>query len=290
MHSSPSQPLAGRIALVTGASTGIGRVTARQLALQGAHVYLACRSEARTRPVIEEIQRLTGRAAAEWLELDLADTRSIRACAARILSTGQPLHLLINNAGLAGARGLTRDGFEMAFGVNHLGHFLLTDLLLERLKASAPARIVTVASRAHRRAPAVIDWNAVQKPTRSLTGVREYAVSKLANVLFSAELARRLGGSGISTYALHPGVVDTEVWRAVPRPLRPLLKLRGLLTPEEGALTTLHCAVYAPASESGLYYAQSAVTTPADRARDFRLAAELWRRSEEWVADIGRHG
>jgi NAD(P)-dependent dehydrogenase (short-subunit alcohol dehydrogenase family) len=289
MHPSPSQPLAGRIALVTGASTGIGRVTARQLALQGAHLYLACRSEARTRPVIDEIQRLTGCASATWLELDLADSRSIRACAARFLSTGQPLHLLVNNAGLAGARGLTRDGFEMAFGVNHLGHFLLTDLLLERLKASAPARIVTVASRAHRRAPP-IDWSAVRKPTRSLTGVREYAVSKLANVLFSAELARRLDGSGVSTYALHPGVVDTEVWRAVPRPLRPLLKLRGLLTPEEGALTTLHCALQAPASESGLYYAQSTVTTPTDRARDFRLAAELWRRSEEWVADSGHHG
>lgn len=289
MHPSPSQPLAGRIALVTGASSGIGRVTARELARHGARVYLACRSEARTRPVIDEIQHLTGRAAAEWLELDLADTRSIRACAKRFLDTGQPLHLLVNNAGLAGACGLTRDGFEMAFGVNHLGHFLLTDLLLERLKASAPARIVTVASRAHRRAPA-IDWNAVQKPTRSLTGVREYAVSKLANMLFSAELARRLDGSGVSTYALHPGVVDTEVWRAVPRPLRPLLKLRGLLTPEEGALTTLHCAVHAPASESGLYYAQSAVTAPTDRARDFRLAAELWRRSEEWVADIGHRG
>lgn len=286
MHPSPSLPLAGRIALVTGASTGIGRVTARQLALQGAHVYLACRSEARTRPVIDEIERLTGCTSATWLELDLADSRSIRACAARFLGTGQPLHLLVNNAGLAGARGLTRDGFEMAFGVNHLGHFLLTDLLLERLKASAPARIVTVASRAHRRAPP-IDWSAVRKPTRSLTGVREYAVSKLANVLFSAELARRLDGSGVSTYALHPGVVDTEVWRTVPRPLRPLLKLRGLLTPEEGALTTLHCALHAPASESGLYYAQSTVTTPTDRARDFRLAAELWRRSEEWVADPG---
>ncbi|MBS0354429.1 MAG: SDR family oxidoreductase [Proteobacteria bacterium] len=288
MQSSPSQPLAGRIALVTGASTGIGRVTARQLALQGAHVYLACRSEARTRPVIDEIQRLTGRAAAEWLELDLADSRSIRACASRFLDSGQPLHLLVNNAGLAGARGLTRDGFEMAFGVNHLGHFLLTDLLLERLKASAPARVVTVASRAHRRAPA-IDWNAVRRPTRSLTGVREYAVSKLANVLFSAELARRLDGSGVSTYALHPGVVDTEVWRAVPGPLRPLLKLRGLLTPEEGARTTLHCALHAPASESGLYYARSAVTAPTDRACDFRLAAELWRRSAEWVADIGQY-
>lgn len=283
MHSSPSQPLAGRIALVTGASSGIGRITAHELARQGAHVYLACRSETRTRPVIEEIQRLTGRPAAEWLELDLADTRSIHACAQRFLDLGRPLHLLINNAGLAGARGLTRDGFEMAFGVNHLGHFLLTDLLLERLKASAPARVITVASRAHRRAPS-IDWSALQKPTRSLTGVREYAVSKLANVLFSAELARRLDGSGVSTYALHPGVVDTEVWRAVPRPLRPLLKLRGLMSPEEGARTTLHCALHAPATESGLYYAHSTPVAPTDRARDFRLAAELWRRSAEWLA------
>ena len=275
-------PLQGRIALVTGANTGIGRVTARELARRGAHVFLACRSAERTQAVLDEIRGLTGHTSAEWLPLDLADFDSVRACAQAFLARDLPLHLLVNNAGLAGARGLTRNGFEMAFGVNHMGHFLLTQLLLERLKASAPARIVTVASRAHKRTSGV-DWAALTQPTRSATGVREYAVSKLANLWFSAELSRRLEGSGVSTYALHPGVVDTEVWRAVPWPLRPLLKLRGLLSPEQGAQTSLYCAVDAPQQESGLYYADSRIETPSPLGRDNSLAVELWQRSEAWV-------
>ncbi|MBV8618500.1 MAG: SDR family oxidoreductase [Curvibacter sp.] len=283
----PTLPLQGRIALITGANTGIGRVTARELARRGAHVFLACRSAERTRPVLDEIRGLTGQTSAEWLPLDLADLDSVRACAQAFLARNLPLHLLINNAGLAGARGLTRDGFEMTFGVNHLGHFLLTQLLLDRLKASAPARIVTVASRAHKRT-AGIDWDALTRPTQSLTGVQEYAVSKLANIWFSAELSRRLAGSGVSTYALHPGVVDTEVWRAVPWPLRPLLKLRGLLTPEQGARTSLHCAIDAPAQESGLYYADSHVETPTALGRDVGMAVELWQRSEAWVQQPAR--
>lgn len=283
----PTLPLQGRIALITGANTGIGRVTARELARRGAHVFLACRSAERTRPVLDEIRGLTGQTSAEWLPLDLADLDSVRACAQTFLARNLPLHLLINNAGLAGARGLTRDGFEMTFGVNHLGHFLLTQLLLERIKASAPARIVTVASRAHKRTTG-IDWDALTRPTHSLIGVQEYAVSKLANIWFSAELSRRLAGSGVSTYALHPGVVDTEVWRAVPWPLRPLLKLRGLLTPEQGARTSLHCAIDAPAQESGLYYADSHVVTPTALGRDVGMAVELWQRSEAWVQQPAR--
>ena len=276
--------LAGTTALVTGASSGIGRVTARELACRGATVVLACRSEARTQPVLAEIARLTGRAdAAVWLPLDLADFASVRACAEGFLRLERPLHLLVNNAGLAGARGLTRDGFEMAFGVNHLGHFLLTRCLEDRLITSAPARVVTVASRAHRGAGG-LDWAALRRPTRSLTGIREYAASKLANILFSAALARRLADRGVGAYAVHPGVVDTEVWRTVPGALRPLLRLRGLLTPEDGARTSLHCCVDALPGESGLYFARSSPVTPSRRARDGALADELWQRSEAWVA------
>ena len=194
-----------------------------------------------------------------------------------------PLHLLVNNAGVAGLRGLTKDGFEMTFGVNHLGHFLLTQLLLEKMQSSDLSRIVTVSSRAHKRA-ASIDWDALCRPTSSWTGIREYAVSKLANLLFSAELAKRVQGTLISTYSLHPGVVDTEIWRSVPDWVRPLLRLRGFLTPEEGALTTLHCAMHAPQQESGLYYADSKTMQPAAPGRNSELAAELWRRSEEWVS------
>ena len=278
-----AQDLTGQVALVTGANTGIGRITARELARRGADVFLATRSLARTEPVLAEIAQLTGRPAAHWIELDLADLASVRACAERFLAAGRPLHLLVNNAGLGGQRGLTRDGLEMTFGVNHIGHFLLTQLLRERLLASAPARVVTVASRAHQWAPG-LDWDALRQPTRSLTGIREYMVSKLANVLFSAELGRQLAGSGVSTYAVHPGVVDTEIWRQVPRLLRPLLKLRGLRDPEQGAQTTLYCALQAPPQETGRYYADSALKTPSALAQDPRLAAELWRFSKQFLS------
>lgn len=275
-----AQDLTGRVALVTGANTGIGRITARELARRGADVFLATRSLPRTQPVLDEIAQLTGRPGAHWLELDLADFASVRACAERFLATGRPLHLLVNNAGLGGQRGLSRDGLELTFGVNHMGHFLLTRLLRERLVVSAPARVVTVASRAHQWAPG-LDWDELRRPTRSLTGIREYMVSKLANVLFSAELGRQLAGSGVSSYAVHPGVVDTEIWRQVPRLLRPLLKLRGLRGPEQGALTTLYCALQAPQQETGRYYADSALKIPSKLAQDQRLAAELWRFSEQ---------
>ena len=275
-----AQDLTGRVALVTGANTGIGRITARELARRGADVFLATRSLARTQPALDEIAQLTGRPGAHWLELDLADFASVRACAQRFLASGRPLHLLVNNAGLGGQRGLSRDGLELTFGVNHMGHFLLTRLLRERLVESAPARVVTVASRAHQWAPG-LDWDALRRPTRSLTGIREYMVSKLANVLFSAELGRQLAGSGVSSYAVHPGVVDTEIWRQVPRLLRPLLKLRGLRDPEQGAQTTLYCALQAPQQETGRYYADSALKTPSKLAQDQRLAAELWRFSEQ---------
>jgi NAD(P)-dependent dehydrogenase (short-subunit alcohol dehydrogenase family) len=274
--------LAGRVALITGANAGIGRVTARELARLGAEVYIAGRSRARTEPVLQEIQRAQGVSKAQFLPLDLSDLQSVRACAQAFLARDRPLHLLINNAGLAAARGLTPSGFEMSFGVNHMGHFLLTQLLLGRLLESVPARIVTVASRAHRHAKG-IDWDHVRQPTASLTGVKEYAESKLANILFSAELGRQLRGSGVSTYALHPGVIDTEIWRALPSPLRALNRMRGLLSAEEGAKTTLYCAVSAPVEETGLYYADCRVAMPTPIGQSSALARELWRRSEGWV-------
>jgi NAD(P)-dependent dehydrogenase (short-subunit alcohol dehydrogenase family) len=282
MHSTDNPSLAGRVALITGANTGIGRVTARELARRGAHVLIACRTSARAQPVIDEIRGIAGAGAVECLPLDLGDLDSVRQCAQAFLARDLPLHLLINNAGLAGAHGLTRSGFELAFGTNHLGHFLLTQLLLERVQASAPARIVTVASRAHTRVDGIA-WDTLRQPTRSKTGLPEYGVSKLANVLFSAELGRRLAGSGVTTYALHPGVVASDVWRSVPWPLRSLIKL-WMITPEQGAATTLYCATAAAAAgETGLYYDKCRVKETSPQGRDAALAAELWRRSEEWV-------
>ena len=272
---------AGRVALVTGANTGIGRVTALELARAGLHVFLACRNEARTRTVVNEIAAAGGKA--EWLPLELSDFDSVRDCARRFLALDRPLHLLVNNAGLAGARGLTKSGFELAFGVNHMGHFLLTQLLLDRLKRSAPARIVTVSSRAHRRAGG-IDWDAQRRPTATRVAIKEYGVSKLANLLFSAELGRRLQGSGVTTYSLHPGVIASDIWRGVPWPLRALLRL-GMISTEEGAKTTLHCALSpAVTGETGLYYSDCRVVAPTAVGQDIALAGELWRRSEAWIA------
>lgn len=282
MRMNDVRPLAGKIALITGANTGIGRVTARELARQGAHVFIACRSAQGAQSALDEIRAAGRGPRAELLLLDLQDFTSIRACAQSFLDRGLPLHLLINNAGLVGARGMTASGFELAFGVNHLGHFLLAQLLLDRIKASTPARIVTVASGAHRRAKG-IDWEALRQPTRAMTGIHEYDVSKLCNVLFSSELGRRLAGSGVSTYALHPGVVATDIWRKVPGFLRPLVKL-AMISPDEGAATTLHCATSsAVAQETGLYYDRCQPRTPSGLAQDKLLAAKLWTCSEDWV-------
>jgi retinol dehydrogenase-12 len=267
-----------KIALITGANTGIGRVTAIELARRGFQVFLACRSAERTRAVVDAINAERPDAA-QWLPLELSDFASVRECTRLYLQRGLPLHLLVNNAGVAGVHGLTTSGFEWMFGVNHMGHFLLTDLLLEVIRRSAPARIVTVASHAHRRVGG-IDFSVLRRRTASWTGIREYGVSKLANVLFSAELGRRLEGSGVTTYSVHPGMVDSDIWRILPQALRALNRLR-LVPNEEGAKTTLHCALAQEAGgESGLYYSDSQPATPTPAGQDAALAEKLWRFSQ----------
>ena len=273
--------LDGRTFLITGANTGIGKETARALAARGARVYVACRSVPAGRRAIEEISAQTGNRELKLLSLDLSDLTSVRRCAEDFLAGGEPLHGLINNAGVAGSRGLTASGFERMFGTNHVGPFLFTNLLLERLRAGAPARIVNVASAAHYDASG-IDFEAVRRPTRTITGMREYSVSKLANLLHAQELARRLDGSGVTTYALHPGVVASDIWRRVPWPIRPLM-LRRMISPKDGARTSLYCATSAEvAGESGRYYDECRAKEPGAAATP-ELAAELWRRSSEWT-------
>lgn len=273
--------LDGRTFLVTGANTGIGKETVRALAGRGARVFMACRSETNGRRALEEIAAQTGNRSLDLLPLDLGDLDSVRRCAEAFLARGEPLHVLINNAGLAGAKGMTASGFELAFGTNHVGPFLLTRLLLDRLRESAPARIVNVASVAHYGAPG-IDWEAIRRRTRSFTGMREYSVSKLANVLHAQELARRLDGAGVTTYALHPGTVASDIWRRVPWPLRPLMK-RRMISVGEGARTSLYCATSPEVAEqTGRYYDDCRVKDPAAVATA-ALGGELWRRSLEWT-------
>jgi retinol dehydrogenase-12 len=273
-----------RTFLVTGGNTGIGRATVDALAARGERVFLAARSAAKGEAAVAEVRAASGNDSVFFLPLDLADLDSVRSCAAAFLARGEPLHVLVNNAGVAGRQGLTAQGFELMFGTNHLGHFALTNALLGCLVSSAPARVVTVSSDAHYNATGV-DFSVLRRRGHGLTGMHQYAVSKLCNVLFSAELARRVTGTGVTTYALHPGVVASDMWRRVPWPVRPLLQLR-MLTVTQGAETSLYCAT-SPSPEvaqaSGLFYdrcaerAASAVATP-------ELGAELWKRSEEWTA------
>lgn len=269
--------------IVTGASSGIGKITARELAKRGAHVIVACRSVAKAQPVVDELVKDTGNAKIELVELDLGDLASVRRCAEQLLARNTPIHGLVNNAGLAGQRGTTKDGFEIQFGTNHLGHYLFTRLLLDRIKTSGPARIINVASDSHYSAKQ-IPWTALREPTKTRTALREYGVSKLANVLFTKELARKLEGSAVTTYALHPGVVATDVWRRVPAPVRWVMK-KFMVTPEQGAQSTLHCAT-APelATETGRYYDQHGKEKKPNRlADDASLSQELWTKSAEWT-------
>jgi NAD(P)-dependent dehydrogenase (short-subunit alcohol dehydrogenase family) len=267
--------------LITGASSGIGRVAALELAARGAEVLVAGRSRDKHERVIAEIAAAGG--AARFLPLDLADLASVRSCARELLEDGRPLAALINNAGMAGARGLSKDGFELTFATNHLGPYLLTRLLLDHLKAHAPARIVNVASKAHYRVK-TMPWGTLQKPTKTRSGLDEYSVSKLCNVLFTKELARRLTGTRVTTYSLHPGVVATDVWRAVPGPLRWVIK-RLMISPQEGAQATLLTATAPQLAEvTGRYYDwDGRDTKPSDLAEDAELAAQLWKRSAAWV-------
>ncbi|HEY7263529.1 MAG TPA: SDR family oxidoreductase [Trebonia sp.] len=273
----------GRTFLVTGGNTGIGRATATALARDGGRVYIACRSAEAGAAAVSAIQEAAGSQAVWLLQLDLASLASVRDCAAAYLATDEPLHVLVNNAGVGGQRGVTADGFELHFGVNHLGHFALTSLLLDRLKASgsdAPgARVVTVSSDAHYSARG-IDFDALRRSTASFTGQREYAVSKLCNVLFTQELARRV--TDVSAYALHPGVVASDIWRRVPQPARALIK-RRMLSVTDGALTSVYCATSpAVAAESGLFYDKCAPRPPS-RVATPELAELLWKYSSEWT-------
>jgi NAD(P)-dependent dehydrogenase (short-subunit alcohol dehydrogenase family) len=283
--------LTGRTVLITGANTGLGREVAERLADRGARLLLACRSESRARPVLEAITTRHGAGRASLVPLNLADLTSVRAAAAQVTGATDRVDLLINNAGVAGSRGLTKDGFELAFGVNHLGHFLLTVLLMPLLRAAGQARVVTVSSRAHYR-PRGIDFQALRQRSRSFTGMPEYGVSKLCNVLFTKSLTAKLpptsAGQGVTAVALHPGVVATEIWRRIPNPARFLAHKLFMITAPEGAERVLHAAL-APDVIPGGYYNEFELRRPSRLADDPALAEALWQKSTEWCdVDLGR--
>jgi NAD(P)-dependent dehydrogenase (short-subunit alcohol dehydrogenase family) len=276
----------GKLVIVTGGNVGIGRATAQGLAAMGARVVLTSRDLERGRAVASEIARETG-ADVRALRLDLASFASIRAFAAEILEAEPRIDVLVANAGLIlSDRRTTSEGFEATFGVNHLGHFLLTELLLDRIVESAPARIVVVSSRAHRRARG-IDFGDLQRTGRYVAW-KVYAESKLANLLFVRALAARLEDR-VTVNACHPGVVATGfagggdargLTALFFRLARPLLR-----TPEQGAETVIWLAS-APelAGVSGRYFVDRREVVPSRAARDDGLAARLWDESERLVA------
>jgi NAD(P)-dependent dehydrogenase (short-subunit alcohol dehydrogenase family) len=279
-----TRDLEGKTIVVTGANTGIGRATAAALAVRGATLVLAGRSAEKTLPVIDELRTASGNAQITFSQLDLGDLADVRRSAESLAASHPCIDVLINNAGLAGTRGQTKDGFELAFGTNHLGPFLYTQILLPSLRRAPQGRIVNVASRAHLRAKG-IPFERLRQPTWTVTGLEEYGISKLANVLHAAELARREAGqSAVTAYSLHPGVVASDVWRRVPWPFVNLMKML-MISNEEGALTSLHCATDpALATVSGRYYKESREARMNPLGKDEALAKTLWTRSEEWTS------
>ncbi|XP_029852515.1 retinol dehydrogenase 12-like isoform X1 [Aquila chrysaetos chrysaetos] len=268
--------LEGKVVIITGANTGIGKETARDLARRGARVIVACRDIAKAEAAASEIRAETGNQQVIVKKLDLADTKSIREFAEKFLAEEKELHILINNAGvMLCPYSKTADGFEMHLGVNHLGHFLLTFLLLERLKQSAPARIVNVSSLAHHGGRIRFhDLHGEKSYNRGLA----YCHSKLANVLFTRELARRLQGTKVTANALHPGSVHSELVRHS-FVMMWLWKIFSffLKTPWEGAQTSVYCAVAEELdSVSGQYFSDCQPAYVSPRGRDDETAKKLW--------------
>ncbi|MFE9322162.1 oxidoreductase [Nocardia sp. NPDC052278] len=275
----------GRIAVVTGANTGLGYETARMLAEHGAVVVLACRNTDKANDAADRIRTLVPEATIDVTELDLGALKSVRDAGAAIRDRYDRIDLLINNAGVTGLTGTTADGFEIQWGINHLGHFALTGLLLDRIAAAPAGRIVTVSSIGHRFGR--IDADDPAAPTGNA-----YAKSKLANLLFTYELDRRLTDTHAIAVAAHPGGSNTEIFRYSPAGFRlPNLAIARLLgrTPAMGALPTLRAATD-PDVKGGEYYGPSGLfeiqgypvrVESSARSRDVRRQRRLWEVSEE---------
>ncbi|XP_023727296.1 retinol dehydrogenase 12 [Cryptotermes secundus] len=286
--------LDGKTVVITGANTGIGKGAALDLASRGGRVILACRDLKRAQDAADDIRKQTSgiEGAGEVLvvRLDLASLASVRECAQLLLRTEKHIHILVNNAGMCFCpKGLTEDGFETQLGVNHFGHFLFTCLLLPRIIQSAPARIIMVSSSFHHMDPD-IPLDDVAWENRPYSTFKAYSQSKLANILFAKELAVRLQGTGVTTYALNPGRVKTEALRyADDSMFRGATRIFGIIgfmsmTPLQGAQTIVYCAVDEKvAEESGLYYSNCRKDTPSRAARDPVRAQRLWEASARLV-------
>ncbi|XP_074527753.1 retinol dehydrogenase 11 [Halichoeres trimaculatus] len=270
--------LTGKTAIVTGANTGIGKFIALDFACRGARVILACRSEARGTAALKEIREKSGNSDVHLRLVDLSSMDSVRKFAQRILQEEKSLHILVNNAGVSGLpRQMTEEGLDMTFATNHLGPFLLTNLLLDLLKSSAPSRIVTLSSVNHKKGK--VDFSHFHGENLTYMMDTVYNHTKLHNIICTNELARRLKGTDVTANSVHPGVVLTEVMRHYPFIIQFIFNLIGFFffkSPEEGAVSSIYCAV-AEETEgiTGKYFdSDCSLVLPAPLARDAALAVK----------------
>jgi NAD(P)-dependent dehydrogenase (short-subunit alcohol dehydrogenase family) len=282
---SATKPLEGKTVVVTGASAGIGKSTAIGVAKAGAHVVLVVRDQARGEEAKKEIAEKSGSSSLEVMLCDFSRLQSIREFAAEYQKKHDRLHVLINNAGAVNTtRKLTHDGFEQTFGVNHLGYFLVTELLLPVIKASAPARIINVSSAAHN--GQTLDFDDLQSEKRYST-FEVYGRSKLCNLYFTFELARRLAGSGVTVNALHPGVVSTQFGQNNGGVLAFAIRIARpfFLSADDGAKTSVYLAT-SPDVEgvTGKYFDKCKEKRPSRQSQDDVAARRLWEVSEKLVA------
>jgi retinol dehydrogenase 12 len=278
--------MVGKNVLVTGGNTGIGLETAAGLAAQGARVVITARDPVKGKDAVEEIRKRHPDADVDVMELDLSRLADVRSFAKDFSARYSKLDVLVNNAGLVlDKRSVTEDGFETTFQVNHLGPFLLTNMLLDNLKAAAPSRIVNVASTAHR--GVTLDFDDLQNEG-GYRSMRAYGKSKLCNILFTRELARRLAGTGVAANSLHPGTVRTGFGRDgdVSGLFALGIRIGGVFfkSPAQGARTSIHVAS-APDLETttGEYFVNRRVSKPSAAARDDEAARRLWEVSEQLV-------
>lgn len=280
--------LDGKVVVITGSNTGIGKETALELSRRGAELVLACRDMGKAEEAAKEIMKETGNKVTT-LKLDLGSLTSIRT-AVQELKTCHPLiHILINNAGIMTCpEWKTEDGFEMQFGVNHLGHFLWTVLLLDNIKKAAPSRIINLSSLAHENGK--MHWDDLMM-TKNYTPIRAYNQSKLANILFTKELAKRLEGTGVVAFCLHPGVVQTELARYTGESYSSCVEccLHCLApiffkTAEMGAQTSIYCATEESILKyNGYYFSDCDKKKPKKQALNAADAKRLWEISEDLV-------